>query len=294
MALLFGVATLVVLAAGLFVARSVTAPLLKLVRAAEAVSSGDLTARSGVDAQDEVGVLAKTFDSMTERLATQRLATIRALTSAIDARDPYTAGHSTRVGQLAVEIGRKLELPKRDLEYLEIGGYLHDIGKIGIRDNILLKQGLLTDEERKLIEEHPKLGIGIIQQVELAQEILDIVGRHHERLDGSGYPYGLYETQLSIFPRIGSVADIYDALSTDRPYRAAMELQRVIAYLRSEAMVGHLDAAVVQALVEVMPVWERRRRSDKTLQGFHLPDWAQPTPTISPVKNDGLDRPVAL
>ncbi len=119
MTLMFGVSTIAVLGVGLLIARGVTAPLLRLLRATEAVIEGDLTARSGVSGRDEVGSLAQSFDVMTERLANQHLATIRALTAAIDARDPYTAGHSVRVGQLSVEIGLQLELPKRDLQYLE-------------------------------------------------------------------------------------------------------------------------------------------------------------------------------
>jgi putative nucleotidyltransferase with HDIG domain len=117
---------------------------------------------------------------MTERLAHTHLATIRALTSAIDARDPYTAGHSIRVGQLALEIGRSLELPRRDLQFLEIGGYLHDIGKIGIRDAVLLKTGLLTDDERSLIEEHPRIGLRIVQYVDLADEVLQFIGESND------------------------------------------------------------------------------------------------------------------
>ena len=169
MAVLFGALTLAVLGIGLVVARAVTTPLLRLVRTARSVTDGDLTARSGLHGTDEVGVLAASFDAMTEQLAQQHIATIRALTSAIDARDPYTAGHSIRVGQLSLEIGRALELPDRDLQFLEVGGYLHDIGKIGVRDDVLLKAGALTVDERRLIEEHPRIGLRIVEHVNLAE-----------------------------------------------------------------------------------------------------------------------------
>jgi putative nucleotidyltransferase with HDIG domain len=274
MALLFGALTLAVLGIGLLVARAVTTPLLRLVRAARAVTDGDLTARSGVQGKDEVGVLAASFDTMTERLAQQHLATIRALTSAIDARDPYTAGHSIRVGQLSLEIGRAVGLPDRDLQFLEVGGYLHDIGKIGVRDDVLLKAGHLTAEERLLIEEHPRIGLRIVEHVGLADEVLQVVGQHHEKLDGSGYPYGLTGERLTMFPRISAVADFYDALSTDRPYRKAMPVDHIMNILRIEVRQGHLDPLVIEAFIGILPYWERRRRTEKALQGLQLPELA--------------------
>jgi putative nucleotidyltransferase with HDIG domain len=273
-ALLFGSLTLAVLGVGLLVARAVTTPLLRLVRTARSVTEGDLTARSGVTGTDEVGVLAASFDAMTERLAQQHLSTIQALTSAIDARDPYTAGHSIRVGQLSMEIGRALALPDRDLQFLEVGGYLHDVGKIGVRDNILLKAGELTPEERRLIEEHPRIGLRIVERVNLADEVLQVVGQHHEKLDGSGYPYGLTGERLTMFPRISAVADFYDALSTDRPYRAAMPVDRIMAILRAEVAAGHFDPLVIQAFFGILPYWERRRRTETSLQGLQLPELA--------------------
>jgi putative nucleotidyltransferase with HDIG domain len=272
MAIVFGAATAAVLGVGLIIARGVTAPLLNLVRTASAVTEGDLTARSGIRTHDEVGALAASFDSMTERLAQQHLATIRALTSAIDARDPYTAGHSIRVGQLSVEIGRVLELPRRDLQFLEIGGYLHDIGKIGIRDSVLLKEASLTDEERALIEEHPRIGLRIVQHVDLADEVLQVVAGHHERLDGSGYPYGLDREKLTVFARISAVSDVFDALTTDRPYRPALKVERAVSYLKDEADLGRFDGSVVQALIRVLPLWGRRLQTEGALKGLSLPE----------------------
>jgi putative nucleotidyltransferase with HDIG domain len=272
MTVIFAVATVAVIGTGLLIARGVTAPLLKLVSAAHAVTAGDLTARSGVTGRDEVGKLATSFDVMTDRLAKQHLSTIRALTSAIDARDPYTAGHSVRVGQLSVEIGRQLELPKRDLQFLEVGGYLHDIGKIGIRDNVLLKPGRLTDQERALIEEHPTIGLNIVQYVDLAEEVRELVIGHHERLDGTGYPRGLEGDQISIFARIGSVADIYDALTTERPYKPGLTVEEAMALLKRGVNDGHLDDHVVQSLIRALPLWGRRLRTDASLKGISLPD----------------------
>jgi len=186
MTVIFGVSTIAALAVGLLIARGVTAPLLKLLNTAQAVSGGDLTARSGVTTRDEVGNLAQTFDVMTERLANQHLATIRALTTTIDARDPYTAGHSVRVGQLSVEIGRQLELAARDLSTSRSVAISTISAKLGVRDSILLKPGALSPEERAMIEEHPRIGLEIVEHVGLARGVTDLVIGHHERLDGSG------------------------------------------------------------------------------------------------------------
>jgi putative nucleotidyltransferase with HDIG domain len=272
MVVIFSVAIAAVVLTGFLIARGVTAPLIRLLHAARAVSEGDLTARSGVRGADEVGELATSFDAMTERLAKQHLSTIRALSSAIDARDPYTAGHSVRVGQLAVEIGRNLELPNRDLQFLEIGGYLHDVGKIGIRDNVLLKPGLLTPEERVLIQEHPRIGLDIVQHVDLALPVREFVIGHHERLDGSGYPYGLAGDQVSVFARVGAVADMYDALTTARPYKPALTIEQAVRLLQKESKEGHLDERVVMALVQILPTWSRRLRVEPSLRGFLLPE----------------------
>jgi putative nucleotidyltransferase with HDIG domain len=272
MTLMFAIATVAAIGTGLLIARGVTAPLLKLVSTAQAVTEGDLTARSGVKARDEVGELATSFDVMTERLAKQHLSTIRALTSAIDARDPYTAGHSVRVGQLSMEIGREMELPRRDLQFLEVGGYLHDIGKIGIRDDVLLKPGRLTPRERALIEEHPRIGINIVQYVDLADEVKELVLSHHEKLDGSGYPDGLSGEQISIFARIGAVADIYDALTTERPYKPGLSVEDAVSMLKREVESGHLDPRAVHSLVNILPLWSRRLTTDPALKGFVLPE----------------------
>ena len=193
MALLFGLGMVAVLGIGLFLARLFTQPLLRLVRTARLVTAGDLSARSDLNSADEIGILASSFDEMTSKLQRQHLSAVRALASAIDARDPYTRGHSARVGQLAALLGRELDLDEKTLSNIEIGGYLHDIGKIGIEDAILLKADDLTPDERTVIKEHTDIGLGILEPVELAEDIIDFVRNHHERLDGSGYPRGLKE-----------------------------------------------------------------------------------------------------
>ncbi len=269
--ILFGIGMAAVLSVGFYLTHRLTAPILRLVRTAREVAAGDLTARSGVRSRDEIGVLASSFDEMTARLQRQHLATIKALTSAIDARDPYTLGHSIRVGQLSVMLGREMAIEEKMLARLEVGGYLHDIGKIGIRDAVLLKPGRLTDEERRTIEEHPRIGLDILQPVDLPLEVIEFVASHHERLDGSGYPNGLRGGQVPVVARIGAVADMYDAVTTHRPYRVPMAPDEALALLQSEAG-RFLDPRVVNALSAVLREWEDRRANEPALKGFKLPD----------------------
>jgi putative nucleotidyltransferase with HDIG domain len=269
--LLFGVGMAAVLGIGMYLTHRLTKPILALVRTARMVAAGDLTVRSGVITGDEIGILATSFDDMTAKLQRQHLSTVRALTSAIDARDPYTMGHSVRVGQLAMMLGKQLGLEETRLARLEIGGYLHDIGKIGIRDAVLLKPGRLTPEERTIIEDHPRIGMAILEAVDLPPEVLRFVQDHHERLDGSGYPRGLRNEQVSIQARIAAVADMYDAVTSERPYRDPMPPGEALDLLRSEQG-RFLDPRVVLALSAVLDEWEERRKREPALRGFKLPD----------------------
>ncbi|HSP55543.1 MAG TPA: HD domain-containing phosphohydrolase, partial [Dehalococcoidia bacterium] len=152
----------------------------------------------------------------------------------------------------------------------EIGGYLHDIGKIGIRDAILLKPGLLTPGEREVIQEHPGIGLSILEAVDLPAEVIQFVAGHHERLDGSGYPRGLRGPDVPVVARIAAVADMYDAVTTERPYRGPMDPEEALALLHSEA--GRLlDPRVVQALSAIQVEWEQRRAQEPSLRGISLP-----------------------
>ena len=277
MSAVFAVAMLLVLLTGYLLAHAITARVGRLVRAARKVASGNLSARSWVTGEDEIAVLAKAFDDMTASLRsrTQQLRehhfnTIRTLTAVVDARDPYTAGHSVRVGELARRVGARLALGRSTLDALLIGGYLHDVGKIGIRDVVLLKPTGLSGVERLIVDGHPLLGVRILGELSLAQEVLDVVLCHHERLDGSGYPQGLRGGKLPVVARIAAVCDVYDALTTERPYRPAMSPKETVAQLRAQA--GALfDRAVVMALEEIYIGWEAQRRTDPLLKGIKLP-----------------------
>ncbi|MCC6493293.1 MAG: HD-GYP domain-containing protein [Pirellulales bacterium] len=162
-------------------------------------------------------------------------ASVRALTSAIDAKDTYTRGHSERVARLSVCLAEQLGLTKEQLDTLYLGGLLHDIGKIGIDDQVLNKCGPLTPEEFEQIKKHPQLGYDILRGVRQLQKILPIVLHHHEAWDGSGYPHGLQGESTPLVARVLAVADSYDAMSSDRPYRPGMPQEQIDQILRAGA-----------------------------------------------------------
>lgn len=154
----------------------------------------------------------------------------------LDARDSYTAGHSERVAAYSVELAQALHLPPPQIELLNKSALLHDIGKIGVRDDVLLKEGKLTDAEFSQIQEHPTIGIHILNQVTLPpslQPILTGVRSHHERIDGKGYPDGLENKEIPLFGRIMAIADAYDAMTSDRPYRKGMPVEKALSILES-------------------------------------------------------------
>ncbi|HEU4691284.1 MAG TPA: HD domain-containing phosphohydrolase [Vicinamibacterales bacterium] len=188
------------------------------------------------------------------------LGVIGALATALDARDPYTAGHSQRVADLSVSIGRQMQLSESDLETLRLGALLHDIGKIGVSDAVLRKPTRLTPEEFEQIKLHPTLGARILKPLRFLDAQLAIVELHHERPDGRGYPHGLKGDEIPLFARIVHVADAFDAMTSARAYRAALpvsvavgELWRFIG-IDFDAQVVQAMAALPVALVDSAPV----------------------------------------
>jgi len=180
------------------------------------------------------------------------LGAIRALAAALDARDPYTAGHSERVSTLSVMMGRVMNLGSTELEVLRLGALLHDIGKIGVTDDILRKKGPLTAEEFEQIKRHPALGARILRQVPFLAPHLPIVELHHERPDGGGYPFGLRGEDIPLDARIVHVADAFDAMTSARAYRAARPA--LVAFAELERFSGtQFDPACVEALLSAMP-----------------------------------------
>jgi PAS domain S-box-containing protein len=170
-----------------------------------------------------------------ESLEESYLDTIKALVSAMEAKDHYTRGHSERVRKYAMMIANRLKLNEQQLKELNHAGYLHDIGKIGIKDTLLSKVEPLTDDEYELIKKHPEIGNGILKDVKHLASTCAIIRCEHERYDGNGYPHGLKKTEIPLGARIIAVADAFDAMTTDRPYRRAISKKRALKVLKDES-----------------------------------------------------------
>ncbi len=175
------------------------------------------------------------------------------LARASEARSPYTHGHSDRVRTFALAMAEHFDVCARDMEILRKGALLHDIGKIGMPDAILNKPGPLTDEEYAVVKQHPVQGVQIVAPLEALADIIPLIRSHHERLDGSGYPDGLRGEEIPFLVRLLSVADCLDALTSARPYRAAMPLRRALDILQHDADRGKLEPAVVRCIREIAP-----------------------------------------
>ena len=192
---------------------------------------------------------ARVRAALRQRLATDRLedsaAVIFALANAVEAKDAYTEGHTERVGALAVETGKLIGLDPETLEALRQGGVLHDIGKIGIPNEIINKAGRLTDKERIVMNKHPLIGERICEPLKSLRNLLPIIRWHHERLDGSGYPDGLKGDAFPVPAQILQLSDIFDAVTTDRPYHRARTRASAVSFLHSEAAKGWRDASLI-------------------------------------------------
>lgn len=181
----------------------------------------------------------------------QHMKLIHAFVSAMEAKDTYTEGHSRRVETFALQIANALQLPQGKVKEIQIAALLHDIGKIGIEDMILRKPDRLTPEERRRIEEHPTIGVSIVEKVGLSDEIKEMIRHHHERYDGQGYPDHLSHSKVSFEAFILGVADAFDAMTSDRPYRAGMTTEKALSILKEES--GHqFHPDVVNAFVPLV------------------------------------------
>ncbi len=247
------------------VARSVTRPLGEVVRGVLDIARGRFGREVPVRARNELGDLAYGFNHMSRELASYDaenrrliaaleqgyLDTIRSLAAAVDAKDPYTRGHAERVATLSVEIGRELVLGPEALQALEYGGILHDIGKIGIPDAILVKAGPLAPAEMALVQGHPRIGAEIVAGVEFLRGAVPAIRSHHERWDGTGYPDRLAGEAIPLVARIVNIADTWDACTSRRPYQDAIPGDVVAAIL--EGLVGsQTDPGVHEALLRVL------------------------------------------
>ncbi len=256
---LFGAIALGAMSIGLALADRITKPIDQLVASMRVVSAGDYSRRVAVESPDEIGYLATTFNDMAAALQEQirereeaYFRNLEALARAIDARDPYTFEHSARVAAISEELAEGMGLPAADLVALRRGGLLHDVGKIGVPDRILAKTSPLTDEEWAAIRRHPVIGFEMLKDVPFLQPSLDSVRHHHERWDGEGYPDRLKGTAISQLARIVTVADAFDAMTSDRPYRKGFSFQFAAKTIVSEAG-RQFDPAVVEVFKAKTP-----------------------------------------
>jgi HD-GYP domain-containing protein (c-di-GMP phosphodiesterase class II) len=254
---------LVALALGIIFAKRLTHPVSVLVSAAEKIGLGDLKTRILPSKVKEFNTLGSTFNSMSDSLEENiaKLAkaaeenrelfvgTVKALAAAIDGKDKYTRGHSERVARFSVAMGKYLGMGVEELETLRISALLHDVGKIAIDDSILKKPAALTDEEFEVMKTHPQKGYKIMSQIPAMKDFLPGMYMHHEMVNGMGYPQGLKDDQIPLQAKIVSVADTFDAMTTNRPYQKGMEME--IALNRIRSFVGtRYDGKVVEALVK--------------------------------------------
>lgn len=256
-----GAALLLAGVGSLWLAHTLTRPIDQLSASVTAMTMNRRfeTAVPATGKSRELDALAGTFNELIRSLAdaeaqTQAayLGAIRALAAALDARDPYTAGHSERVSMLAVEMGRAMALDEEGLNVLRLGALLHDIGKIGVPDDVLGKPSALTASEFELIRAHPVIGARILRSIPFLAAHLPIVELHHERPDGAGYPYGLVGDAIPLAARIVHVADAYDAMTSARAYRPARSPHEAIAELNVNKG-SDFDAASVNALIQALP-----------------------------------------
>jgi HD-GYP domain-containing protein (c-di-GMP phosphodiesterase class II) len=255
------VVTIVALSFGYLFALGITRPIQGLVHSTRAISRAEFHERVPVRGAAEISELAETFNHMAgdieeyvlklkDAAAENRdlfLGSIRMIAAAVDEKDPYTRGHSGRVQKYSTLIGDAMGLNDQDLDTLSISALLHDVGKIGVDDRVLKKPGKLTDEEFALMKQHTVKGANIMRPVPQLKDMLPGIELHHERMDGNGYPYGLSGDQIPMMARIIAVADTLDAITTNRPYQSAMDLEYAMDRIQTLA-VSKFDAQVVGAL----------------------------------------------
>lgn len=258
---LASIAVLVSILISVFAAKRITTPINILTDSSRAIAQGDFSKRVQLKSRTEIGELANTFNHMTEDLerfvqdlknAAEEnralfMGSITMLAGAVDEKDPYTRGHSDRVTRYSTLLAKELGLPEDQIEIVKIAAQLHDVGKIGIEDRILKKPGALTPDEYEIMKTHTTRGANILRPVQQLKEMIPGIELHHESLDGRGYPFGLKGDEIPLTPRIISVADTFDAMTTNRPYQAARPPEYALKIIQS-LKVTKFDPKVVDAL----------------------------------------------
>ena len=260
-----GIALLMAILMAALFATGISRPIRALAERTRDIARGNYQHRVEIRARNEIGDLASNFNVMSGEIekAVENLKksahenhllfinSVRMLAAAIDAKDPYTRGHSERVARYAIAIGKNLNLPPKDMNNLRISALLHDVGKIGIDDRILRKPGALSDEEFEVMKGHPDKGAAIMGGVAQLIDIIPGMKYHHEKWAGGGYPDGLQGESIPMQARIVAIADTFDAMTTNRPYQKAMELSYVIEKIKSFGG-NRFDPKVVDAFVRAV------------------------------------------
>ncbi|MEN6624160.1 MAG: HD domain-containing phosphohydrolase [Smithella sp.] len=243
---------------GLWLSARISQRVINLVEGTQHVAGGDMKYRVNIEGNDEIGQLAKSFNWMTESLQDARkklndyfIRIVQSLVLSLEAKDIYTAGHSERVAEYAVQIAARIGLSEEIIEQLKEAALLHDIGKLGIPENILNKNGPLTAMERTEINNHPIVGGKILKPVFLNEDMLTAITEHHERYDGTGTPAGLAGDQISIYARITAVADTYDAMTSTRAYRSSMDKEWAINELE-KGKGSQFDPYIVDVFIKIL------------------------------------------
>ncbi|MEZ5319561.1 MAG: HD domain-containing phosphohydrolase [Vicinamibacterales bacterium] len=233
-------------------------PLAALMDATRRLARRQFSTPVRITSGDEFEALGEAFNQLTRELKHQfeeleafSIGTLEALARSIDAKSPWTAGHSGRVTELAVRIAAEMALPEVEIVQLRRGGLIHDIGKLATPPGILDKAGRLTAEEETIIRQHTEQGVHILEPIPAFRPLLPIVAEHHERWDGSGYPRGLAGTAIARTARVLAVADVFDAMRSDRPYRPGLPLANVVAMIQA-ASGTHFDPEVVAAFLRLI------------------------------------------
>ncbi len=280
------------LTVSLIAARQITTPLRVLTSSSRAIAKGDFSQRVHLTSRTEIGELAQTFNHMTEdlerfvaelkRAAEENralfLGSIQMLAGAVDEKDPYTRGHSDRVTRYCVLIAEEMGLSEEEVEIVRISAQLHDVGKIGIEDRILKKPGALTPDEYEIMKTHTVRGANILRPIPQLKSMIPGIELHHEALDGRGYPFGLKGDEIPIAARIISVADTFDAMTTNRPYQAGRDSDYALRII-SSLVNTKFDARVVASLTAAIESGKIKIRRAGTLPAEPLSDSeGQPEP----------------
>ncbi len=248
------------------------APLDELAEAAAKVGQGDLSVKVQENGGDEIKKLAKMFNRMSRELSAEKqrvqegyLQSVMALAAAVEAKDPYTRGHCDRTAYYAHQVAQNMGMDEDNINQLGLAAQLHDLGKIGVDKSVLCKPGRLTDEEYAHISRHPLIAWKILEPARFLSKVREIILVHHERYDGKGYPNGLSGDQICQTGKILAIADCYDAMTTNRPYRKHLDEEKALSIIKEEK--GRQFAPeVVDAFLAAYPHFEDRKVLDRLLE----------------------------